>query len=83
MTVTLHFSAEVESRLRAEAARRGLSLEEHLAKLVEGSVAPAPGGTPVPAESWEAAWRAWSAGHKSLPAPADDDRGTLYAGCGE
>jgi hypothetical protein len=83
MTVTLHFSDEVASRLRAEAASKGLSLEEHLRKLVEGSVTPAPAGAPVPGESWEAAWRAWAAGHKALPSPADDDRGALYAGRGE
>jgi hypothetical protein len=83
MTVTLHFSAEIESRLRAEAARKGLSLEEHLERLVEGSVAPTPAGSSAPGESWETAWRAWAAGHQALPSPADDDRGTLYAGRGE
>jgi hypothetical protein len=83
MTVTLHFSAEMESRLRAEAARKGVSLEEHLESLVGRAVAPAPAGSAVPAESWETAWRAWAAGHEALPSPADDDRGALYAGRGE
>lgn len=83
MTVTLRFSAEIESRLRAEAARQGVSLEEHLEALVERAISPPPATSPVPAERWEREWRAWAASHKLLPLPADDDRGTLYAGRGE
>jgi hypothetical protein len=83
MTVTLRFSAEIESQLRAEAARKGVSLEEHLERLVERSLVHPAAASPMPAEGWERDWRAWAAGHKPLLSPADDDRGALYAGRGE
>jgi hypothetical protein len=32
---------------------------------------------------WSANWRAWSAGHLKRPVALDDDRESIYAGCGE
>jgi hypothetical protein len=79
MNITLHLNAEVERRLRGEAAKNGLTVEEYLEQLAERVVA---SGSAV-SSSWETAWRAWAASHKPLPSMADDDRDAIYAGRGE
>jgi hypothetical protein len=83
MNITLRLNAEVERRLREEAARIGLTVEEYIEQLTERSVAADSGGAAVSRETWETAWRAWAAGHKTLPSAADDDRDGIYAGRGE
>jgi hypothetical protein len=83
MSITVRLDADVERQLRAAAAGAGLTAEEFLARLVERSVRPGGQNGPAAAEEWEAAWRAWAAGHRHLPAPADDDRDGIYAGRGE
>jgi hypothetical protein len=83
MNITLRFPAEVERRLAEEAARKGLTLAEYIERLAEQSVsADRSAATPSP-DAWEAAWRAWAAGHRALPSAADDDREGIYAGRGE
>ena len=83
MTITLQLAPEVEHRLKEEAARKGVTVDEYITQLVEQS---APVGRSVPAlppELRAAEWRAWAASHQALPHPADDDRESIYAGRGE
>jgi hypothetical protein len=83
MNITLLLDAEVERRLREEAANKGLAVEEFLAQLAERAVAPAPPSAVLSGEAWETAWRAWAASHKPVTRPVDDDRDSIYAGRGE
>jgi hypothetical protein len=83
MDITLRLDAEVERRLREAAARNGLPVEEHIARLAERSVSSAPPAPTVPPEDWESAFRAWVASHPTLPFVADDGRESIYAGRGE
>jgi hypothetical protein len=83
MTITLRLDAEVERKLREAAAKNGLTLEEHIARLAAQSVASAPAGPTISAEEWATALRAWAASHPTLPFIADDDRESIYAGRGE
>jgi hypothetical protein len=83
MSITLRLNAEVEGRLRGEAAKNGLTVEEYLEQLAERAVTPPPVGSAAPSETWETAWRAWAARHKTLPSAVDDDREAIYAGRGE
>ncbi len=80
MSITLHLNAETERRLREEAVKNSLTLEEYLEQLAEQAVA---SGSAVSRETWETAWRAWAASHKPSPRAADDDRDAIYAGRGE
>jgi hypothetical protein len=83
MTITLRLDAETESRLKEEAARNGLTVEEFIQRLAEQAVF---GGRPapvIPQRDWEAELRAWAASHPALPWPADDSRESIYAGRGE
>jgi hypothetical protein len=34
-------------------------------------------------ERWSAEWRAWTASHEKRDITLDDDRESIYAGCGE
>lgn len=83
MTITLHLSPEVERRLQEEAARHGRTVEEYVQRLAEQSVSAGMPPRPLSAEEWIAEWRAWAASHKALPYIVDDDRESIYAGCGE
>jgi hypothetical protein len=83
MNITLEFNAEVERKLQEEAARNGLTVEAYIQHLAEQSIAVGPVAHTMPPEEWVAAFRAWVASHKALPHIADDDRESIYAGCGE
>jgi hypothetical protein len=83
MSIILHLAPEIERRLREQAAQRSQSPEEYLERLVEESVRAESTPPPRSAEQWEAEWRAWAAGHASLPTVADDSRESIYAGRGE
>ncbi len=52
MTITLELSPELEARLRAEAARRGLSLEDCAIALIEEALGMEPSvkGEPAPGD---------------------------------
>jgi hypothetical protein len=80
MSVTLHLTPDLERRLREQAAGRSQSLEEYLERLAEESLRAESSPPPRTADQWEAEWRAWAAGHATLPTAADDSRESIYAG---
>src|SRR5438128_2156554 len=64
MTVTLHFSEEIEQRLRGLATRAGLTLEGYVQSLAEREAAwnggpPSASGELTPSQ-WSCEWRAWA-----------------------
>ena len=61
MNISFQLSAEAERRLQQEAARNGLTVAEHIARLAEQSVSLDRSTTAAAAETWEAQWRAWAA----------------------
>jgi hypothetical protein len=81
MTVTLKFKPEVEAELLAEAQASGMSVEEYVLSLVEGTVLPAAKNGLLPEER-AAAYEAWSARHRSTPPLSDDavSREAMYEG---
>jgi hypothetical protein len=83
MTITLQLDADLERRLRDEAARRGQTVEQYLERLIEQSLPTVPATAALSAEEWIAQMRAWAESHPPLPYIADDDRESIYAGRGE
>jgi len=81
MTVTLKFKTEVESGLLALAQASGMSVEEYVLSVVEGTVLPAVKNRLSPEER-AAAFEAWSAGHRPTPPLSDDavSREAMYEG---
>jgi hypothetical protein len=67
MTLTLKFKREVEAGLLAQAQASGMSMEDYVLSVVEGTVLPAAKNRRSPEER-AAAFEAWSAHHRpSLP----------------
>ena len=81
MTVTLKFKPEVEAGLPAQAQASGMSVEEYVLSVVEGTVLPAVKKRLSPGER-AAAFEAWSAGHRPTPPLSDDavSREAMYEG---
>ncbi len=81
MTVTLKFNPEVEAGLLAQAQAKGMSVEEYVLSLVEGTVLPAAKNR-LSAQERAAAFEAWSARHRPTPPLSDDavSREALYEG---
>jgi hypothetical protein len=81
MTVTLKFQPEVEAGLLAQAQARGMSVEEYILSVVEGSVLPAVKNKLSPEER-AAAFEAWSARHRPTPPLSDEavSREGMYEG---
>ncbi|MGO8788158.1 MAG: hypothetical protein ACLQVL_12360 [Terriglobia bacterium] len=81
MTVTLKFKPEVEAGLLAQAQASGMSVEEYVLSVVEGTVLPAARKRLSPEER-AAAFEAWSAGHRRTPPLSDDavSREAMYEG---
>ena len=80
MTVTLELPPEVEQRLAAQAAARGVSTEDYILSLIEGAALPAmPPDTNL--DQFEADLDALSAGSENLPVlpPAAFSRESIYA----
>lgn len=72
------------SELKHLAALEHLPLAEKTVRLLQQAIGQnPPTGQALSAESWETAWRAWAAGHKTFPSAAEDDRDEIYAGRGE
>jgi hypothetical protein len=80
MTVTLKFKPEVEAGLLAQAQASGMSVEEYVLSVVEGTVLPAVKGRLSPEER-AAAFEAWSARHRPTPLLSDYavSREAMYA----
>ncbi len=83
MNVTLRLTAEVERKLKEEAARNGVTVDAYIERLAEEAVSSIQVPPSPSAQNWENQWRAWAASHKALPSVADDDREGIYAGRGE
>ena len=81
MTVTLKFKPEVEAGVLAQAQARGMSVEEYVLSVVEGTVLPAAKNRLSP-EQRAAAFEAWSAGHRPTPPLSDYavSREAMYEG---
>jgi hypothetical protein len=81
MRVTLKFKPEVEAGLLAEAQASGISVEEYVLSVVEGSVLPAIKNRLSPEER-AAAFEAWSAHHRPTPPLSDYavSREAMYEG---
>ena len=79
MTVTLKFKPEVEAGLLAQAQASGMSVEEYVLSVVEGTVLPKNRLSP---EERAAAFEAWSARHRPTPPLSDYavSREALYEG---
>jgi hypothetical protein len=70
MTVTLKLKPEVEAGLLAQAEASGMSLEQYVLTVVEGSVLPATPNTLSPEER-ASAFEEWSANHRPSPPLSD------------
>ena len=82
MTVTLHLKPEVEAGLLAQAQASGLTLEEYLLSMIQGTVIERATETPLSPEQRAAAFETWSAGHR-LSEPLSDyavSRESMYEG---
>ena len=81
MTVTLKFKPEVEAGLLAQAHANGMSVEEYVLSVVEGTVLPAVKNRLSPEER-AAAFEAWSARHRPTPPLSDYavSREAMYEG---
>jgi len=81
MTVTLKFKPEVEAGLLAQAQASGMSVEDYVLSVVEGTVLSAVEKRLSPVER-AAAFEAWSAGHRPTPLLSDDavSREAMYEG---
>ncbi len=71
MTVTLKFKPEVEAGLLTQAQASGMSVEEYVLSVVEGTVFAAV-KNPLSPEERAAAFEAWSARHRPTPPLSDD-----------
>jgi len=81
MTVTLNFRPEVEAGLLAQAQSSGMSVEEYVLSVVEGTVLPAVKNRLSPEER-PSVFEAWSAGHRPTPPLSDYavSREAMYEG---
>jgi hypothetical protein len=81
MTVTVKFKPEVEAGLLAQAQASGMSVEEYVLSVVEGTVLPAVKNQLSPEER-AAAFEAWSARHHPTPPLSDYavSREAMYEG---
>jgi hypothetical protein len=81
MTVTLKFKPEIEAGLLAQAQASGMSVEQYVVAVVEGTVLPAVKNRLSPEER-AAAFEAWSAGHRRTPPLSDYavSRESMYEG---
>ena len=81
MTVTLKFKPDVEAGLLARAQASGMSVEEYVLSVVEGTVLPAVKNQLSPEER-AAAFEAWSARHRPTPPLSDYavSREAMYEG---
>jgi hypothetical protein len=81
MTVTLKFKPEVEAELLAQAQASGMSVEEYVLSVVEGTVLAAVKSHLSPEER-AAAFEAWSARHRPTPPLSDYavSREAMYEG---
>lgn len=81
MTVTLKFKPEVEAGLLAQAQASGMTVEEYVLSVVEGTVLPAAQKMLSP-EARAAAFEAWSANHRPTPPLSDYavSREAMYEG---
>ena len=70
MTFTLKLKPEVEAGLLAQAQASGMSVEEYVLSLVEGTVLPAV-RSQLSAEERATVFEAWSAGHRPSPLLSD------------
>jgi len=81
MTVTLKLRPEVEAGLLAQAQASGMSVEEYVVSVVEGTVLPGAQNRLSP-EDRATAFEAWSAGHRPTPPLSDYavSREAMYEG---
>lgn len=84
MSITVNLRAEIEQRLREEAAKSNLTAEQFLEQWAERTFAPTvSGGSAASTEEWIKAWYEWVNSHEPVTWKVDDDRESIYEGCGE
>lgn len=75
MSLVIHLSPEIEERLRIEAAREGVAVEQYAQRLLEDRATPADG--PFHAErtreEWLREFNRWADAHDPGLAPFSDD----------
>lgn len=81
MTITLSLKPEVEAGLLTQARANGMTLEEYLLSMVEGTALAATQKGLSPEERARA-FEAWSAGHRPTPDLSDHavSRESMYEG---
>ena len=84
MTITFDLKPETEASLLALAETRGISVDEFVRAMVEGTVTPSANKT-LSAEDRATAYEAWSARHKPTPPLSDYavSRESMYQGRGQ
>ena len=85
MNLTLHLSAELESKLRAQAQAMGKPPEELVLNAVQDKLAsPEDSSAMLPREQWQARFEAFLASIPRTNATfVDDSRESIYEGRGE
>ena len=80
MTVTLNIKPELEAGLLAQAQAGGVTLEQYLLSIIEGSALLSP--SPSSPSERAAAFKAWAASHKPAPPLSDYamSRESMYEG---
>ena len=79
-TLSISLPPETEARLRERAAAEGKDPAAFVLEVVQEELA---SEEPTPNAQRIAALRAWAASHAELAYEADDDRESIYEGCGE
>lgn len=82
MTVTLEIKPETQAGLSALASAAGMSLEEYVLAVIEGTALSQAPST-LSAEQRAAAFETWSAGHRHTPPLSDYavNRESMYEDC--
>lgn len=91
MTVTLSLPPEIERTLKANASRRGMSLENYALEVLKQDVSVEKAevsqeiiNAPLPTkEERSKAWLAWCSSHRPMAQDIDISRESIYEGRGE
>lgn len=67
MTMVLNIEPELENRLKSEADRRGLSMDEYVLRLIKRSINPEDSYAPLSPEEWVREFEAWVDSHQDWP----------------
>lgn len=86
MTVTLSLPPEIERTLKANASRRGMSLENYALEVLRQDRFPVEDSKDfysLPPEERAREFLKWAEDHDHITGVVDDSRESIYEGCGE